>query len=92
MIKSELIKTVAAKANKSQKDVSEILEKVLAEISDALDRKETVTIKDFGVFKVVTNKAHTCVNPQTGEKIEVPEKEKVKFSPYGKIRLYSRKV
>lgn len=92
MVKSELVKIVASKINKPQKDVSEMFEKVLAEISDALDSKETVTIKDFGTFKVVTSKAKTCINPQTKEKIEIPEKEKVKFIPYGKIRLYSRKV
>lgn len=92
MIKTELIENVAAKTNSPKKTVSKILETVLAEISDALDRKDTVSIRDFGTFKVVTTKARTCFNPRTGEKQEVPEKEKVKFSPYGKIRLYSRKV
>ena len=40
-----------------------------------------VSIKDFGTFKKIIQPARIARNPATGEPVEVPEKEVVKFKP-----------
>ena len=65
MNKTDLIKMVAEKANKPTKEVAE----------------KDVSIKDFGTFKKIIQPARIARNPATGEPVEVPEKEVVKFKP-----------
>ena len=67
MNKTDLIKMVAEKANKPTKEVAEII--------------DSVSIKDFGTFKKIIQPARIARNPATGEPVEVPEKEVVKFKP-----------
>ena len=44
-------------------------------------REKDVSIKDFGTFKKIIQPARIARNPATGEPVEVPEKEVVKFKP-----------
>ena len=66
MNKTDLIKMVAEKANKPTKEVAEIIDSFF---------------KDFGTFKKIIQPARIARNPATGEPVEVPEKEVVKFKP-----------
>ena len=74
MNKTDLIKMVAEKANKPTKD------SFFKELSQNL-REKDVSIKDFGTFKKIIQPARIARNPATGEPVEVPEKEVVKFKP-----------
>lgn len=49
------------------------------EVKWALKNGETVKIRGFGSFKVETQSACLKRNPQTGEKIRVPERKHIKF-------------
>ena len=73
MNKTDLIKMVAEKANKPTKEVAEII--------DSFFKEKDVSIKDFGTFKKIIQPARIARNPATGEPVEVPEKEVVKFKP-----------
>ena len=75
MNKTDLIKMVAEKANKPTKEVAEIIDSFFKELS------QNVSIKDFGTFKKIIQPARIARNPATGEPVEVPEKEVVKFKP-----------
>ena len=79
MNKAELIDAVAKKAGLSKKDASNAVNSTI----DAIKRNvgKGVTLVGFGTFKVVTRKARTGVNPQTGEKIRIRAIKVVKFKP-----------
>ena len=48
--------------------------------------KKVVRIGGFGSFYSATSKATTGRNPRTGEAIQVPEKERVKFRAYNEFK------
>jgi len=55
-------------------------------ITDALTRGEKVALVGFGTFQVVTRKARTGRNPQTGEALQIPAKKVPKFTPGKDLR------
>jgi len=55
-------------------------------ITDALARGEKVALVGFGTFQVVTRKARTGRNPQTGEALQIPAKKVPKFTPGKDLR------
>ena len=81
MNKTDLIKMVAEKANKPTKEVAEIIDSFFKELSQNL-REKDVSIKDFGTFKKIIQPARIARNPATGEPVEVPEKEVVKYTKH----------
>ncbi|MCK9342794.1 MAG: integration host factor subunit beta [Massilibacteroides sp.] len=80
MNKSDLIKKVSKELDLSSKEVSPVINCFFEELSEAL-KDENVFLKDFGSFKKVLRKARIAHNPSTGEAVEVPEKEIIKFKP-----------
>ena len=80
MNKKDLVKIVAEKTRKSQKEVAHIIDIFFQELSQNL-RENDVQIKDFGTFKKVVQPARMGRNPATNEPIEIPEKTVVRFKP-----------
>ncbi|MDG1153318.1 MAG: integration host factor subunit beta [Alphaproteobacteria bacterium] len=73
--KSEIIQSISNQnLNLSNQDVELIVNKIFAVISEQLSSGGRVEFRNFGCFDVKTRKAGMVRNPQTGEKIEVPEK------------------
>lgn len=79
--RQDLIKKVATKANKSAKESTEFVNATLEAIRESLQAGESVRLVGFGVFSVRERAASVRVNPQTRQKIEVPAKKAVKFTP-----------
>lgn len=79
--RQDLIKKVAAKANKSAKESTEFVNATLEAIRESLQSGESVRLVGFGVFSVRERAASVRVNPQTRQKIDVPAKKAVKFTP-----------
>jgi nucleoid DNA-binding protein len=78
--RQDLIKMVAAKANKSAKETTEFVNATLDSIKETLETGETVRLVGFGVFSVRDTAESVRVNPQTREKINVPARKRVKFT------------
>ena len=74
-IVNEVAKIVGTK-NKAQIVVNSIL----SQIKDTLQRKEIFTISGFGSFKVSQRKARMGVNPRTGETMKFEAVNVPKFS------------
>lgn len=91
MNKKELIASVALKAKKTQAEVKTVLDIVLSEISDTLQKEEEVALPDFGVFKLKTVPAKRKYVHLLKKEIDIPEKKKVEFKQYSNIMLYSQK-
>ncbi len=75
MIKSELVEAIALKnPHLYQRDVENIVNAILDEITDALSRGDRVELRGFGAFSVKNRPARVGRNPRTGIKVEVDEK------------------
>lgn len=72
MNKSELVKSVANRAELSQKDAKKAIEAVFGAIEETLAKGEKVQIIGFGTFEVRSRAARKGRNPQTGKEIAIP--------------------
>ncbi len=75
MIKSELIQLIADKnPHLYQRDVENIVNAILGEITTALANGDRVELRGFGAFSVKNRQPRLGRNPKTGEKVDVEEK------------------
>ncbi len=81
MIKSELVQRIAERnPHLYLRDVENIVNAILDEITEALTRGNRVELRGFGAFSVKKRDARLGRNPRTGEHVEVGEK----FVPFFK--------
>ncbi len=78
--RQELSKRIAKQAKVSQKQAAEVLEVTLDAIREALQNGDEVRLVGFGSFKVRRSAPRKGVNPRDRQPIEVPAKERVRFS------------
>lgn len=81
MNKDTLVGAMADKSGLTRKDCEAALNAFMTSVTDALARKEKVTLIGFGTFSVVTRAARTGRNPSTGQPMNIPAKDVPKFSP-----------
>ena len=81
MTKKDIVIKVSNETNLTQIDVKKIVQKTLDAVVEALEKGETVELRNFGVFKVKSRKGRIGRNPRTGEEVQVPEKKVVVFKP-----------
>jgi len=75
VIKSELVQIVAARnPHLYHRDVENIVNAVLDEITDALAAGNRVELRGFGAFSVKNRPSRSGRNPRTGETVFVEEK------------------
>lgn len=75
MIKSELIQLIADKnPHLYQRDVENIVNAILGEITNALADGDRVELRGFGAFSVKHRKPRQGRNPRTGENVTVDDK------------------
>mgnify|MGYP001209730759 FL=1 len=80
IVKSELIKELKKSyPNFLSRDLNKIIEIILKEIKDALNRSEGVELRNFGTFRTNIQKASIRRNPKTGEKVSVSKKKTIKW-------------
>ena len=78
MNKGDLVNEMA-KVLGTKKDAQSAVDSFLTIITEALKKKDTVTLVGFGTFKVSERKARTGRNPKTGETINIEAKNIPKF-------------
>jgi integration host factor subunit beta len=75
LIKSELVQIIANRnPHLFQRDVENIVNAVLDEITDSLAQGNRVELRGFGAFSVKNRPAREGRNPRTGDKVAVEEK------------------
>lgn len=75
MIKSELVQMIADKnPHLYHRDVENIVNAILDEITGALATGNRVELRGFGAFSVKNRPARTARNPKTGDQVSVDEK------------------
>ncbi len=71
MNKTELVSSVAEKADITKKDAEKVIASVLETIEGALAAGDKVQLVGFGTFEVRERAARTGRNPKTGEEIQI---------------------
>lgn len=75
MIKSELVQIIArTNPHLYQRDVENIVNTIVDEITSALARGDRVELRGFGAFSVKNRPARQGRNPRTGATVKVDEK------------------
>ena len=79
------LKKQAHYPNFLKKDLEKSLNIFINEIKLALYKNENVEIRDFGTWSTQTQKTRFARNPKSGEKLEIPEKKKIRFKMSKKL-------
>jgi len=87
LLKSELVqRLVERNPHLYQRDVENIVDAILDEITDALARFDRVELRGFGVFSTKRRPALTGRNPLTGDNVVVTEKHVPAFRTGKEVR------
>nr|YP_009968277.1 DNA-binding protein Hu-like protein [Cyanidiococcus yangmingshanensis]QMX77378.1 DNA-binding protein Hu-like protein [Cyanidiococcus yangmingshanensis]UNJ15795.1 DNA-binding protein Hu-like protein [Cyanidioschyzonaceae sp. 2]UNJ15993.1 DNA-binding protein Hu-like protein [Cyanidioschyzonaceae sp. 3]WDB00314.1 DNA-binding protein Hu-like protein [Cyanidiococcus yangmingshanensis] len=86
MDKSELITVVADKVGLSKKQVRNVVNEILAQISQQLVSGQKVKLVGFGTFSKQYRAARDGRNPRTGERLVIPERHVVVFNPGSELK------
>jgi len=79
--RAQLGEAVYQEVGLSRNESAELLESVLAEMSGALARGETVKISSFGSFSVRQKGQRIGRNPKTGEEVPILPRKVLVFRP-----------
>jgi len=79
-VKSELLKELKKSyPNFLTRDLNKVIDIIIEEIKEALNRNEGCEFRSFGSFRTSIQKASIRRNPKTGEKVNVPKKRTIKW-------------
>ncbi len=81
MTKADLITKLAKDTSTTKANVSNVLNSLIANISQDLKKGERIILPGIGSLSVVKRAARNGRNPQTGKKITIPARKVVKFRP-----------
>ncbi|MDI6839606.1 MAG: HU family DNA-binding protein [bacterium] len=86
MKKADLINAIARDADITKKAAGKAVDCFIDTVSDALARKQTVTLVGFGTFYVAKRAARKGRNPRTGATLNIPSKNVPRFRPGTELR------
>ena len=72
MNKNDVIDAVSERTGLAKSDAARAVEAVLATVTEALQKGDTVALSGFGSFLAKARAARTGRNPRTGEPIAIP--------------------
>ena len=81
MTKTELVAAIAKEAELTKAAAEESVNAFIKSITDALKKKDKITLVGFGTFSVAKRKARKGRNPKTGKEISIKEATVPKFKP-----------
>ena len=85
--KRDLVLRISSETGLIQKQVFDILQRVLHHITEALSRRDKVELRKFGVFEVKVRKARVGRNPNSPKKdVPIPARAVVKFKAGKEMR------
>src|SRR5471030_948454 len=79
--RAQLTEAVYQEVGLSRNESAELVESVIAEISDALERGEMVKISSFGSFAVRRKGQRIGRNPKTGQEVPISTRRVLVFRP-----------
>lgn len=82
----DLVDILAENKGITKKDAENFVRELFAVISENIEKKDSVRIKDFGTFKLVKVNSRKSVDVNTGQDIEIPAHYKLGFTPDKSLR------
>ncbi|MDR3629839.1 MAG: HU family DNA-binding protein [Desulfocapsaceae bacterium] len=79
MNKKELVEVIANTMNLNKATAERILAGALDAITETLGKGDTVSLVGFGSFSIARREARQGKNPQSGETIQIPARNAVRF-------------
>jgi nucleoid DNA-binding protein len=79
------VERVATATGRSRRDVREVLDALLGELTGELAARQRITLSGFGSFEVRKRSARLARHPSTGDAIEVPDRDGVTFRASGRL-------
>ena len=86
LTRMDLGEAVVREVGLSRSESSDLVERVLAHLSDTLVSGEIVKISSFGTFSLRDKKARVGRNPKTGEEIPIKARRVVTFHSSQKLK------
>ena len=80
MTKGEFVDKLAEKGKITKKLATEAIDLIFTTIAEGLVAGEEISIPGFGKFSIITRNARAGLNPQTKQKINIPETKAAKFT------------
>ena len=80
MTKSEFVDQIASESGLSKGDAGKAVDAFLGVVEGTLQRGGEINFTGFGKFSVADRGARQGVNPQTGERIQIPASRVPRFS------------
>ena len=80
MNKSELVDAIATEAGLSKSDAEKALNATIETVKGAVAKGDKVTLPGFGSWSKTQRAARQGRNPRTGEVVQIPASNGVKFS------------
>mmetsp|Transcript_36632 Transcript_36632/g.56285 ORF Transcript_36632/g.56285 Transcript_36632/m.56285 type:complete len:140 (+) Transcript_36632:91-510(+) len=84
--RGDLARLIAQEHQVSVAKGARILNTVFDTITESLANKQEVRISSFGGFKTVESKGRMGRNPNSGEPIYIPTKQRVRFTAYSALK------
>ena len=81
LTRSDLSEAVYREVGLSRTESADLVESILAHLSDALVGGDTVKISSFGTFSVREKGARMGRNPKTGEEVPIEPRRVLVFRP-----------
>ena len=80
VVKSKLLKQIKKDwPNLKISELNKVLDIILTEIKRTLRRGDGVELRNFGTYRIKTQKASIRRNPKTSQKVAVPEKKVIRW-------------
>ncbi|MDZ7703438.1 MAG: HU family DNA-binding protein [Trueperaceae bacterium] len=79
--KAELVELIAKNTRLDKSDVQTVVDEMITQVSDHLDRDYQVHLSDFGTFESRERRGRVWAKPGTRERIEVPASRYAAFRP-----------
>jgi nucleoid DNA-binding protein len=86
MTRTQLANKVAMDSNSTFKASRQWTEAVLNSLADAIEHEQEVKIQGLGNFEHIVRKPRVGRNYKTGERVEIPAKTIIQFSPCRRIQ------
>ena len=81
LTRSDLSEAIYREVGLSRNDSADLVQSILAHVSDALVAGETVKISSFGTFTVREKGARMGRNPKTGQEVPIQPRRVLVFRP-----------
>jgi len=86
MTTTEIIKTLSKRLAISQRDARRFFKQMFEEISQSLEKGETMVIRGFGSFGTRVRKSRKSYHPTARRFMQLPPKRVVRFRPSSKLK------